>query len=69
MVSLAIVPGTAPLAAQGPDTASIGAKRSMVTRSELQAALDEIQRGLTSSAYSSSLRSAKRKEADAIRSA
>lgn len=39
----------------------------MVTRGELQAALDEIERGLTSSVYSQSLRSAKQAEARVIK--
>src|ERR1019366_9719611 len=52
---------------QRPDTVSVGARRAMVTRAELQAALDEIQRGLTSTAYSPALKAAKQAEASAIR--
>ena len=55
------------LEAQRPDTVSVGARRSMVTRAELQAGLEEIQRGLTSTAYSQSLRNAKQAEAAAIK--
>lgn len=54
--------------AQGVEAPAVGAQRSMVTRAELQTALDEIQRGLSSSGYSQSLRSAKQKEATAIKS-
>jgi hypothetical protein len=53
--------------AQRPDTVAVGAHRAMVTREELQAALDEIQRGLASTAYSASLKAAKQAEADVIR--
>lgn len=53
--------------AQQTDTSAADAKRSMVTREELQAALDQIDKGLQSSAYSQSLRSAKQAEAAAIR--
>lgn len=56
-----------PLHGQQPDTSMIAAKRSMVTRSELQAAYDEIQRGLASPGYSSAIRKAKQVEADLIR--
>lgn len=49
------------------DTALVAAKRSMVTRTELQSALDEIQRGLTSTAYSPALRASKQAEAEIIR--
>ncbi len=55
-------------AQQRSDTGSTTeARRSMVTRAELQAALEEIQRGLASSGYSQSLRSAKQAEATAIK--
>ncbi|HEY4099475.1 MAG TPA: polysaccharide biosynthesis/export family protein [Gemmatimonadales bacterium] len=49
------------------DTALVAAKRPMVTRAELQAALDDIQRGLTSTAYSQALRMSKQAAADVIR--
>jgi protein involved in polysaccharide export with SLBB domain len=60
-----IIP-TGVVVGQGVDTATAGSQRSMVTRAELQAALDEIQRGLSSTAYSQSLRSAKEAEAAVI---
>lgn len=49
------------------DTTAVEARRSMVTRAELQAALEEIQRNLSSTVYSQSLRSAKQSEANTIR--
>jgi protein involved in polysaccharide export with SLBB domain len=61
-----IIP-TGVVVGQGVDTATAGSQRSMVTRAELQAALDEIQRGLSSTAYSQSLRSAKEAEAAVIK--
>jgi protein involved in polysaccharide export with SLBB domain len=57
---------TTDLAAQRADTIGVEARRSMVTRDELKAGLVEIQRGLTSTVYSQSLRSAKQAEAKAI---
>src|SRR4051794_21608921 len=65
IAALAIAPA---LSAQATDTVPTGTRRTMVTRAELQAALDEIQRGSTgSTAYSPQLRSAKQKDAQAIR--
>jgi hypothetical protein len=55
------------VAQQRADTNVVEARRSMVTRTELQAALAEIQRGLASTGYSQSLRASKTAEADAIR--
>jgi hypothetical protein len=55
------------LLAQQTDSTVVTARRAMVTRAELQAALDEMQRGLASSGYSSAIRSAKQAEADIIR--
>lgn len=55
------------VAAQRADTLIVEAKRSMVTRAELQAAVNEIDRGLTSTGYSKTLRAVKQVEADAIR--
>jgi len=65
LVAVALPLCSRPLAAQRLD--STDARRSMVTRKELTAALEEIERGLSSSAYSSSLKNAKRAEATAIR--
>jgi len=68
MIGAAISLHPAGLAAQQrADTGMIEAKRSMVTRSELTAAYEEIQRGLASTGYSQSLRSAKQAEAAAIK--
>lgn len=67
---------TAPLAAQQSGAAATGsdvvttignAQRSMVTRADLQAALDEITRQLASSGYSAAIRDAKTAQANAIR--
>ncbi len=71
-LALLLVATTFPLCAglaraQRPDTVAVGARRAMVTRQELQAALDELQRGLTSTAYSPALRGAKQAEANVIR--
>lgn len=55
------------LPAQGADTAVSNAQRSMVTRAEIQAALDEIQKGLASTAYSPALRASKQRTADVLR--
>lgn len=55
------------LLAQQTDSSVVTAHRPMVTRAELQAALDELQRGLASSGYSPAIRSAKQVEADVIR--
>lgn len=55
------------LLAQQTDSTVVTAHRPMVTRAELQAALDGLQRGLASSGYSSAIRSAKQAEADIIR--
>jgi protein involved in polysaccharide export with SLBB domain len=65
LVAVALPRCGQPLAAQRLDSAD--SRRSMVTRKELTAALEEIERGLNSSAYSSSLKGAKRTEASAIR--
>lgn len=67
-VALAAVVVARPALAQ--ETATpliISAQRSMVTRAELKAALEELDRMLASSGYSEALRNAKRSEADAIR--
>jgi protein involved in polysaccharide export with SLBB domain len=64
---ISLVPGTARLSAQGSDTVVVNAQRSMVTRKEIQAALDEIEKGLNSSAYSSALRSSKAQTAEVLR--
>jgi hypothetical protein len=55
------------LSAQGSDTVVVNAQRSMVTRAEIQAALDEIQSGLASTGYSRALREAKAKTAELLR--
>ena len=55
------------LAAQDPSALLIDAQRSMVSRQQLQATLTEIDRMLSSSGYSSTLRNSKKVEADAIR--
>jgi protein involved in polysaccharide export with SLBB domain len=59
----------ASLAAQQVNPAAMvtNAQRSMVTRTELRATLEEIDQQLASSGYSSALRSAKRAQAEAIR--
>jgi protein involved in polysaccharide export with SLBB domain len=49
-----------------PDSTLLAARRPMVTRAELQSALDALRRGLASSAYSPAIRSAKQAEADVI---
>ncbi len=67
LVTAALPLGAGPAWAQRPDTVSVGAHRAMVTREELQAALEELQRGLTSTAYSPALRAAKQAEANVIR--
>lgn len=67
IVAALALPATGLAAQSGDSTAVTGAQRAMVTRAELQAALDEIQRGLSSTAYSASLRGAKEHEAAAIR--
>ena len=67
LVAFAAWSSPQPLAGQQSDPAIMAARRSMVTRTELQAALDELQRGLASSGYSSAIRGAKRAEADVIR--
>jgi hypothetical protein len=67
IVVLAMPLGPGSAGAQRPDTVAVGARRAMVTREELRAALDEIQRGLSSTVYSSALRSAKQAEANVIR--
>ena len=61
--------GTRPLGAQQVDPAAMvsNSQRSMVTRVELRATLEEVDRQLASSGYSSALRDAKRAQADAIR--
>jgi protein involved in polysaccharide export with SLBB domain len=45
----------------------VAAKRSMVSRTELQAAYAEIQRGLSSTGYSAAIRQSKQVEADLIK--
>ena len=55
------------LSAQGSDTVVVNAQRSMVTRAEIQAALDEIQKGLASTGYSSALRASKQQTAEVLR--
>ncbi|MGH7522800.1 MAG: polysaccharide biosynthesis/export family protein [Gemmatimonadales bacterium] len=55
------------LSAQGADSTVTNAQRSMVTRVEIQAALDEIEKGLASSAYSPALRGAKQQTAAVLR--
>jgi protein involved in polysaccharide export with SLBB domain len=60
-----LVPGAA--RAQVSDTALMASRRSMVTRAELQAALDEIDRGTSSGVYSAALRANKQAEAQVIR--
>ncbi|MES1259963.1 MAG: polysaccharide biosynthesis/export family protein [Gemmatimonadota bacterium] len=68
LIAAAVPLAPAGLAAQQrADTGTIEARRSMVTRAELQAAYEEIQRGLASTGYSQSLRSAKQAEATAIK--
>lgn len=68
MIATVLVSEPSALAAQQrADSAPIEARRSMVTRAELQAAHDEIQRGLASSGYSQSLRTAKQAEAAVIK--
>lgn len=73
LAAAALLVGTSvaprPLAGQQSDPAGTvnNARRSMVTRSELRAALDEIDKQMASSGYSSALRDAKRSEAEAIR--
>ncbi len=52
--------------AQQPDSTLVVARRPMVTRAELQAALDGLQRGLTSTGYSAAIRASKQAEADVI---
>lgn len=61
--------GGAALSAQTVDPAAsvVNAQRSMVTRAELTAALETIDKQLASSGYSSALRDGKRAEAAAIR--
>ncbi|MBK6493933.1 MAG: polysaccharide biosynthesis/export family protein [Gemmatimonadetes bacterium] len=45
----------------------VNAERAMVTRSELESALKEIEQNLAGSGYSAALRTAKKAQADAIR--
>lgn len=59
--------GPSLLAQTDPAATVVSAQRSMVTRAELQAALQVIDQQLASSGYSSALRDAKRAEAEAIR--
>lgn len=58
---------TLPARAQQIDASGPAANRAMVTRSELQASLDEINRDLASSAYSASLKASKQLVATAIK--
>jgi protein involved in polysaccharide export with SLBB domain len=59
---------TSPARAQEPAVpVMVNAERAMVTRSELESALKEIERNLAGSEYSAALRTAKKAQADAIR--
>jgi hypothetical protein len=67
LLTISTLAGPRPLAAQQNDTALVAAQRSMVTRSDLQAAYDEIRRGLASPGFSAAFRQAKQIEADIIK--
>ena len=66
---LGVVSSATPLAAQVTDPAAMtsNARRAMVTRAELTATLEEIDKQLASSAYSAALRDSKRVQANVIR--
>lgn len=72
--ALALTSLALPLAGQAqsqqmdPATMIANAQRAMVSRAELQTALDQLDQQLGSTAYSAALREAKQNEADAIRS-
>ena len=59
--------GSSRASAQVVDTAAVNAQRSMVTRAEIQLALDDLEKGLASTAYSPALRSAKQETAAMLR--
>lgn len=49
------------------DTVIVNAERSMVSRADIQAALDDIQKNLASTAYSPTLRASKERTAELLR--
>jgi hypothetical protein len=59
--------GSRHAAAQGVDTAAVNAQRAMVTRAEIQVALNDLEKGLASTAYSPALRAAKQETAAMLR--